>query len=146
MGILPEYVFSGCPAPEILFKLSGMKSSSWADSLQLFFNGHTPAVTGLWQVTVAYINLRTGPCDKPILCSESKFQMLYWPLQKSSEVFSFSSILLLLCITLWHPHTSRPVNINAGRKYWIQKLNQRALKAYIITYCSNGSRRVGCCW
>lgn len=44
--------FSGSSAPEMLFKSSGKKSSSWADSQQLFFNEHTPPVTGPWQVRV----------------------------------------------------------------------------------------------
>lgn len=55
-----------------------------------------------------------------LLTREGKFLQ---ELGTETQVFALPFILLLLCVTLGHPKTSRDVNTTAGRKYLIHKLN-----------------------
>lgn len=135
LGDPSQVLFSSSSAPEMLFKSSGKKSASWADPQQVFFNGHTPSGQGSWRYPLHWSII--WPC---IIQWKGIPEMFYRPLEAPFEVFSLS--FTLPGITLWHPQTSREVNINAGRKYLSHKFNYRALKASLITYCRRGSY----CW
>lgn len=95
-GSSPSTFFNSS-APEMLFKSSGKKSASSADSQQVFFNGHTPSGQGSWRYSLHWSMI--WPC---IIQWKWILEMFYWHLEAPFEVFSLS--FTLLGITLARPN------------------------------------------